>query len=135
MGEVFLSKYTTPNVDHPGTHESIAKRRLEMGEILYYKNLETILLKEKAKNKPLSNLLEQDMFHRVIFGCCLEIVIFSYNSPSRTFPWILNTFSLKDFHFYKVIEVIIRAEVIIKANYMKNTDKLDIFVYKLRKFH
>ena len=115
MGEVFLSKYTTPNVDHPGTHESIAKRRLEMGEILYYKNLETILLKEKAKNKPLSNLLEQDMFHRVIFGCCLEIVIFSYNSPSRTFPWILNTFSLKDFHFYKVIEVIIRAEVIINV--------------------
>ena len=96
-----------------------------MGEILYYKNLETILLKEKAKNKPLSNLLEQDMFHRVIFGCCLEIVIFSYNSPSRTFPWILNTFSLKDFHFYKVIEVIIRAEVIIKANLMNFMKKLE----------
>ena len=50
------------------------------------------------------------MFHRVMFGCCLEIVIFSYNSPSRTFPWVLNTFDLKAFHFYKVIEVIIRAE-------------------------
>ena len=59
MGEIFFSKYTTPNVDHPGSHEPIARKRLQMGEILYFKILETVLLTEKAKNKPLSNLLEQ----------------------------------------------------------------------------
>ncbi len=110
MGQVFLDKYTTPNTDHPGSHESIGKTRLRYGEVLYYKILEAILFKEKSKNKAWTNLLEQDMFHRVLFACCLEIVIFSYKSPSRTFPWVLNTFDLKDFHFYKVIEVIIRAE-------------------------
>ena len=110
LGEIFYTKYVTPNLDHPGSHEPIARKRLQMGEILYWKNLETILVSEKAKNKPLSNLLEQDEFHSVLFACCLEIVIFSYNSPSRTFPWILKTFDLKDYHFYKVIEVIIRAE-------------------------
>ena len=110
LGDIFYEKYVTPNLDHPGSHEPIARGRLRMGEILYWKNLETILVGEKAKNKPLSNLLEQDEFHSVLFACCLEIVIFSYNSPSRTFPWILKTFDLKDYHFYKVIEVIIRAE-------------------------
>ena len=110
MGEIFYTKYTTPNLEHPGSHEPIARKRLSMGQILYFKNLETILLGEKAKNKPISNLLEHDEFHRVLLACCLEIVIFSYNSPSRTFPWILDCFDLKDYHFLKVIEVIIRSE-------------------------
>ena len=39
LGEIFISKYTTPNVDHPGSHEPIARKRLQMGESLYYKNL------------------------------------------------------------------------------------------------
>ena len=59
LGEIFYTKYVTPNMDHPGSHEPIARKRLQMGEILYWKNLETILVSEKAKNKPLSNLLEQ----------------------------------------------------------------------------
>ena len=102
MGKMFLAKYTKPNTDHPGSHESIAKMRLRSGEILAYKILEAILFREKSKNKAWSSLLEQNMFHRVLFACCLEIVIFSYNSPSRTFPWILNTLELKDYDFYKV---------------------------------
>ena len=86
---------------------------------------ETILIKEKTKNKPFSNLLEQDIFHRVLFACCLEIVIFSYNSPSRTFPWILNSFELKDFDFYKVIEVIIRAEEWLPREIVKHLQSIE----------
>ena len=78
--------------------------RLNMGVTLYYKLLEKILFTEKAKNKPLTNLLDQELFHQALFACCLEIVIFSYNSQ-RTFPWILNTFGLEAIHFYKVIEI------------------------------
>ena len=107
MGQTFLTKYTTSNTGgHPGSHESIAKKRLQMGEILTYKILEAILFKEKSKNKAWNTLLEQDQFHRVLFACCLEIVIFCYNSISRTFPWLLNVFNLQDYHFYKVIEVL-----------------------------
>ena len=65
MGDVFNTKYTTPNLDHPGSHETIANMRLKCGQILYYKILEAILTKEKAKNKPLAILLDKDMFHRV----------------------------------------------------------------------
>ena len=107
MGQIFLTKYNMPNTEEKiiKSHESIAKKRLSMGEIMNYKILEAILFKEKAKNKAWTSLLEQDGFHRVLFACCLEIVIFSYNSPSRTFPWVLNIFNLQDYHFYKVIEV------------------------------
>lgn len=53
--------------------------------------------------------MEQDIFHRTLFACCLEIVIFSYNSQ-RSFPWIVEIFNLSPYHFYKVIEIIIRTE-------------------------
>jgi len=35
-----------------------------MGETLYYKLLEAILVSEKAKGKPLDNLLSQELFHK-----------------------------------------------------------------------
>ena len=57
----------------------------------------------------LQYLLEHDIFHRSLFACCLEIVIFSYNSQ-RTFPWVVDIFDLHVYNFYKVIEVLIRAE-------------------------
>jgi retinoblastoma-like protein 1 len=125
LGDIFYTKYTSPNLEHPGSHEPIARMRLRMGAILYYKNLETILFKERANNKPLGNLLGQEQFHSVLFACCLEIVIFSYNSPSRTFPWVLNTFDLKEFHFYKVIEVIIRAEEWLPREVVKHLQSIE----------
>lgn len=50
------------------------------------------------------------MFLQCLFACCLEIVIWSYKNNDRTFPWILNALKVEPFHFYKVIEVIVRAE-------------------------
>jgi Retinoblastoma-associated protein A domain len=44
MSEVFCAHYTAPSDTHPGSHETFAKKRLRMGEILYYKLLETILV-------------------------------------------------------------------------------------------
>lgn len=101
MGDKFCAHYTAPTEKHPGSHDSFARMRLKMGIILYYKLLEAILLKEKSQNKPLTNLLNQDIFHSALFTCSLEIVIYSYNSQ-RTFPWIMDTFELEPIHFYKV---------------------------------
>jgi retinoblastoma-like protein 1 len=55
------------------------------------------------------NLLEQEVFHQSLFACCLEIVIYSYNSQ-RTFPWVLEALNLEPYYFYKVIEVIVKVE-------------------------
>jgi hypothetical protein len=124
LSDVFCSHYTAPTENHPGSHETFAKKRLRMGEILYYKLLETILASEKAKGKPHDNLLSQDLFHQALFTCCLEIVIFSYNSQ-RTFPWVLETFKLEAVHFYKVIEVIIRAEDWLPRDVVKHLQRIE----------
>lgn len=57
----------------------------------------------------LQNLLSQDVFHQTLFACCLEIVLYSYNSQ-RTFPWVLEALNIAPYHFYKIIEIIVRAE-------------------------
>lgn len=46
-------------------------------------------------------ILEQDIFHRSLLVCCLEIVIFSYRPPGD-FPNLITIFQLPAYHFYKV---------------------------------
>lgn len=46
-------------------------------------------------------ILEQDVFHRSLLACCLEIVIFSYRPPGD-FPNMISIFQLPAYHFYKV---------------------------------
>jgi len=48
-----------------------------------------------------SGILQQDMLHQLLITCCLEIVLFSYNSQ-KVFPWILEVFPIQPFYFYKV---------------------------------
>jgi len=109
MGKVFTERYTTPTDTHPGSHSSFANMRLRMGSVLYYRVLEKILVGEQKIGKSIAGLVEHAEFHKALFTACLEIVIFSYNSR-RTFPWSLDTFQLDPWHFYKVIEIMIRAE-------------------------
>lgn len=110
LGDTFCNRYTTATESHPGSHNSFARMRLKMGVALYYKLLEAILISEqKKKGCNLKGIFDHDLFHRAMFTCCLEIVLFSYNSL-RTFPWVLDTYSLEPIHFYKVIEPIIRNE-------------------------
>ncbi|XP_015277701.1 PREDICTED: retinoblastoma-like protein 2 [Gekko japonicus] len=54
-------------------------------------------------------ILEHDVFHRSLLACCLEIITYSYKSAD-SFPLITDIFDVPAFHFYKVIEILIRAE-------------------------
>ncbi|KAM4721187.1 retinoblastoma-like protein 2 [Rhinophrynus dorsalis] len=90
--------------------KDIAKKYFHLAEVLYYKALESIIEQEKKRlgDTDLSNILEQDIFHRSLLACCLEITIFSYKPPGN-FPHIIVMFELAPYHFYKVIEVLIKA--------------------------
>merc|ERR1711892_13202 len=109
MGNIFTERYTKPSESHPGAHASFAATRLRMGQVLYFRVLENILTDEQKRGKTVAHLVDQAVFHQALFAACLEVVIFSYSSQ-RTFPWVLETFNLEAFYFYKVIEVLIRAE-------------------------
>ncbi|CAH2324632.1 retinoblastoma 2 isoform X1 [Pelobates cultripes] len=91
--------------------KDIAKKYFRLAEVLYYKVLESIICQEKKRlgDSDLSNILEQDVFHRSLLACCLEITMFAYKPPGN-FPQIIMMFDLAPYNFYKVIEVFIKAE-------------------------
>ena len=49
MGETFCHNYTLPYEGYPGGHGDFARKRLQLGESLYYKVLENILVDEKKR--------------------------------------------------------------------------------------
>lgn len=130
MGNTFCTNFIQHPSDHPGVHIDFAKKRLQLAESLYFKTLESITLDEKKRaqakeKKPdLTGVLEQDIFQRSLFACCLEIVIFSYNSQ-RTFPWIVDIFELTPYHFYRVIEMVIRAEEGLSRDVVKHLNLIE----------
>ncbi|NXJ03437.1 RBL1 protein, partial [Odontophorus gujanensis] len=126
IGEVFCHSYTQTTDELPGSHIDFAVNRLKLAEILYYKILETIMVQEMRRlhGKDMTAVLEQDVFHRSLMACCLEIVLFAYSSP-RTFPWIIEVLDLRPFYFYKVIEVLIRSEEGLSRDMVKHLNSIE----------
>ncbi|XP_029008885.1 retinoblastoma-like protein 2 isoform X2 [Betta splendens] len=94
-----------------GMGKDMAVKYFHLAEALYYRILESIIEREKMilGDADLSCILEQDVFHRSLLACCLEIILFSYRPPGD-FPHIISVFQLPAYHFYKVIEVLVRSE-------------------------
>ncbi|XP_016423922.1 retinoblastoma-like protein 2 isoform X1 [Sinocyclocheilus rhinocerous] len=111
MSEIFLQNYEGTGEDNKTLARDVAVKYFCLAEVLYYKSLEVIINQEKKRlgDMDLSGILEQDIFHRSLIICCLEIVIFSYRPPGE-FPRVLQIFDLPAYHFYKVIEVLVRVE-------------------------
>ncbi|XP_029909294.1 retinoblastoma-like protein 2 isoform X2 [Myripristis murdjan] len=111
MFQLFSQHYESNEAENPGMGKDMAVKYFRLAEALYYKVLEAIIEREKKilGDADLSSILEQDVFHRSLLACCLEIVIFSYRPPGD-FPTVISIFQLPAYHFYKVIEVLVRAE-------------------------
>ncbi|XP_044778219.1 retinoblastoma-like protein 2 isoform X4 [Neomonachus schauinslandi] len=109
MYEIY-SQHCQPDEDFSNSKE-IASKYFRFAEMLYYKVLESVIEQEQKRlgDMDLSGILEQDAFHRSLLACCLEVVTFSYKPPG-SFPFITEIFDVPLYHFYKVIEVFIRAE-------------------------
>lgn len=73
----------------------------------------------------LQNLLTKEIFIQCLFACCLEIVIYSYKSNDKIFPWILNALNLDAYYFYKVIEIIVRAEDQLSRDVVKHLNQIE----------
>ncbi|XP_073912091.1 retinoblastoma-like protein 2 isoform X1 [Castor canadensis] len=110
MYEVY-SQHSQPDEDSNNCMKEIASKHFRFAEMLYYKVLESVIEQEQKRlgDMDLSGILEQDAFHRSLLACCLEVVTFSYKPPG-SFPLIAEMFDVPLYHFYKVIEVFIRAE-------------------------
>ncbi|KAM3609107.1 uncharacterized protein V6R79_009886 [Siganus canaliculatus] len=111
MKDVFCQQPEEGAAEDAGVDREMAVRYFHLAEALYYRMLESIVEREKMilGDADLSCILEQDVFHRSLLVCCLEIVLFSYRPPGH-FPRLLHHFQLPAFHFYKVIEILVRSE-------------------------
>ncbi|CAG7834073.1 unnamed protein product [Allacma fusca] len=126
-GQLFCQGYSLKYDNQPGLHSEFAQFRSQIGQTLYYRLLESILTAEsklRVDNSELTDLMEEENFHVSLLACSLEIVLFSYNSQRR-FPWILETFKLPGYHFYKVVEVIIRAEENLCRDVVKHLSQVE----------
>ncbi|XP_036922204.1 retinoblastoma-like protein 2 isoform X1 [Sturnira hondurensis] len=110
MSEIY-SQRSQPEEDASNAAKEVASRQFRIAEMLYYKVLEAVIEQEQRRlgDMDLSNILEQDAFHKSLMACCLEVVTFSYKPPGN-FPYVTEVFDVPFYHFYKVIEVFIRAE-------------------------
>uniref|UniRef100_A0A8C8H7R4 Retinoblastoma-like protein 2 n=1 Tax=Oncorhynchus tshawytscha TaxID=74940 RepID=A0A8C8H7R4_ONCTS len=111
MCQVYCQHFEGKGEENAGLGKDIAVKYFRLAEALYYKTLEAVIDQEKERlgDTDLSGILEQDVFQRSLLACCLEIVIFSYRPPGD-FPRVIHIFQLPAYHFYKVIEVLVRAE-------------------------
>lgn len=110
MYEIY-SQHFQPDENVSNCAKEIANKHFRFAETLYYKVLESVIEQEQKRlgDMDLSGVLEQDAFHKSLLACCLEVVAFSYKPPGN-FPFIAEIFDVPHYHFYKVIEVFIRAE-------------------------
>ncbi|NWI90706.1 RB protein, partial [Pitta sordida] len=116
----------------------IGSQRYKLGVRLYYRVMESMLKSEEERLsvQNFSTLLNNDIFHTSLLACAVEVVIATYGrnaSPSDgttaetdlSFPWILNVFDLKAFHFYKVIESFIKAEPSLTQEMIKHLERCE----------
>ncbi|XP_076642895.1 retinoblastoma-like protein 1 isoform X2 [Halictus rubicundus] len=126
IGEQFYANYNKSTNPNEATSD-FGKKRLYLGQTLFYRLLEMILNEERRK-KPsydVTNLLTNEVFIQCLFACCLEIVIYSYKSNDKVFPWILNALNLDAYYFYKVIEIIVRAEDQLSRDVVKHLNQIE----------
>ncbi|XP_070686183.1 retinoblastoma-like protein 2 [Pempheris klunzingeri] len=111
MFELLCQHFERSGAENRGMGKEMAVKYFHLAEALYYRILESIIEREKMilGDADLSCIMEQDIFHRSLLVCCLEIVIFSYRPPGD-FPNLIGIFQLPAYHFYKVIEVLVRSE-------------------------
>ncbi|KAJ8976413.1 hypothetical protein NQ317_005332 [Molorchus minor] len=120
MGNKFTTAYVS---DNPNSEEE-GKKQLQIGITLFYKFIENVLQNEKKLHDDISGLLDKEVFYHCMFACCLEIVLFSYNS-SKKFPWLLDILNIEPFQFVKVIELIVRLKDQLSREVIKHLNKIE----------
>uniref|UniRef100_A0A7N6AXP7 Retinoblastoma 1 n=1 Tax=Anabas testudineus TaxID=64144 RepID=A0A7N6AXP7_ANATE len=106
----------------------LGKQRFTLGVRLYYRVMEELLKSEEKRLsvQNFSKLLNDSTFHTSLLACALEVVMATYGGVSSEtdvcFPWILDTFSLAAFDFYKVIESFIKAFPTVTKDIIKHLE-------------
>ncbi|XP_022598977.1 retinoblastoma-like protein 2 [Seriola dumerili] len=79
--------------------------------VWYYKILENLVSQERKRLavSDISGILEIDLIQCCLVACCLEISICSNRLPCD-FPLLLQILKMEPYHFWRVIELVLRAD-------------------------
>ncbi|XP_014665295.1 PREDICTED: retinoblastoma-associated protein-like [Priapulus caudatus] len=142
MQEQFVNKFLTalPAVSGSSSlFEQTARQRYTVASSLYYRVMESMLRTEQERlaTSDLTPLLCSDSFHRSLLACSVEVVLTVYGATSGallgehdlasefSFPWVLDVFDLKPFHFVKVLESFIKAEPKLTSDVVKHLQNVE----------
>lgn len=100
--------------DKEGNEETkeVVEKCCREAVIWYYRILENLVSHERNRLGAggISGILENDLFQHCLVACCLEIAVTSKHLPYG-FPVLLQVFKLAPYHFWKVIEPVLRDGV------------------------
>lgn len=96
MMEIFCKEYPSYGIE-----------RFKLAEALYYHFLEGIIKEEMNKSISFHLFIKDEIFNKSLIVLSLEIIMFAF-TRQKDFPRILEVFNLDPFHFYKLIELIIK---------------------------
>ena len=80
-------------------------------QIFYYISLENLLKIERNKGGSLSSILQNDKFHRALFACCTETILYIININCVSFEEILILHNITAFDFWKNINSFIQYDI------------------------
>uniref|UniRef100_A0A915D7Q7 Retinoblastoma-associated protein n=1 Tax=Ditylenchus dipsaci TaxID=166011 RepID=A0A915D7Q7_9BILA len=108
------------------------KQRKENVEALFYRLLYQVISydRERGANggvestEDLSTILYKVDFIGSLWICALELVVFTYASE-REFPWSAEVAQVAPVNFYKIIELIVRAEPDLSREMVKHLNKVE----------
>lgn len=141
----FKDTFTTALVEsHEGGNKQLAHQRYKLAVRYYYLMLDAMLKMEgeRLSTSEFTALLHNEHFHQSLLACCTEVILMSCGSVGSVsftpvhqggsaraqgvlFPWILKTFNLKAFHFFKVIESFIKAAPSITQQIIKHLNQIE----------
>lgn len=124
MLHTFL-QHSRDNAGNTKTKELAAKCCCE-AEIWYYRILENLVSEERKKlgTSHIPGLLESSLAQRCLVTCCLEIAICS-NSLPRDFLLLLQIFRLAPYHVWRMIELVLQAEVSLPCAVVRHLIQVD----------
>ncbi|VDK68207.1 unnamed protein product [Onchocerca ochengi] len=129
LEEVVENEGQSEGANYDTTFREMFAVRKSNTECLFFRFLHKIALSEKDRLGSgsivkLSAVLLRNDFLKALYVCALQLVLFTYESI-REFPWSLEIMRLPSIHFYKVIELIIRADSSLSREMVKHLNKVE----------
>ncbi|KAK0425686.1 hypothetical protein QR680_009323 [Steinernema hermaphroditum] len=116
------------SANYDAVFSSMVQMRRDEVESLFYRLLVKILIsdRERNMNEPadMTEIIYKEEFIVSLWAAALQIVLYTYESQ-REFPWCIDLLQLAPVSFYKIIELVIRAESDLSRGMVKCLNRVE----------